>query len=86
MEVTTTSSLKPSSGETKTISQPAALAARALSLTPLIVPGCCCCWPLLEAAIEDDRVEVLGGGNGGCLLILFSVGGGGCCGGCSNEL
>ena len=30
-----TSSLKPSSGDTKTISQPAALAAKALSLTPI---------------------------------------------------
>ena len=71
MEVTTTSSLKPSSGDTKTISQPAALAAKALSLTPLI--------PRLLFEEADDKVEVLGGGTGGCFFI-FSITG------CSNEL
>ena len=49
-----TSSLKPSSGDTKTISQPAALAAKALSLTPITT--------------FEVRVDVLGGGCGGCFL------------------
>ena len=49
-----TSSLKPSSGDTKTISQPAALAANALSLTPITT--------------FEVRVDVLGGGCGGCFL------------------
>ena len=75
-EVKTTSSLNPSSGDTKTISQPAALAARALSLTPLMVelPDADGLPPTeaIEGPRTEDRVEVFGGGAGGCFFTRTS--------------
>ena len=75
-EVKTTSSLNPSSGDTKTISQPAALAARALSLTPLMVelPDADGLPPIeaVESPRAEDSVEVFGGGAGGCFFTRTS--------------